>query len=286
MGDATTLLFGLDGFRVVSVSGKQEVSRDLERHVVVEGLEAEQACPDCGLLSASVHSRRQRRIKDVPHGCRPLRLWLDQRRWPVGSRRLPAVGHSLRAASRSGPVPVALRLRSSSSGRGSPRRGPPQTSPGVRGVVVVGQHGADPQGGVDDRFRRRACGCSGSMRRERVGAVAAGRARLAPLGPVDDLVRRPRPGWAARAGPGPVRCQRPRLACIAQQRDPRWHRGRRGRSVRAVRRRAARRPPAHDARGRSLAPAPAGEPDAHSGPAAPHAAGPRPPRTPSRWSGI
>jgi hypothetical protein len=286
MGDATTLLFGLDGFRVVSVSGKQEVSRDLERHVVVEGLEAEQACPDCGLLSASVHSRRQRRIKDVPHGCRPLRLWLDQRRWPVGSRRLPAVGHSLRAASRSGRVPVALRLREQFERAGFASTRAAADVARVRGVVVVGQHGADRQGGVDDRFRRRACGCSGSMRRRARRCVAAGRARLAPLGRVDDLVRRARPGWAARAGPGPVRCQRPRLACIAQQRDPRWHRGRRGRSVRAVRRRAARRPPARDARGRSLAPAPAGESDAHSGPAAPHAAGPRPPRTPSRWSGI
>ena len=86
MGDATTLLFGLDGFQVVSVSGKQEHGSDLERHVVVEGLEGEQACPDCGVLSASVHSRRQRRIKDLPHGRRPLRLWWDQRRWACRER--------------------------------------------------------------------------------------------------------------------------------------------------------------------------------------------------------
>jgi transposase len=86
MGDATTLLFGLDGFRVVSVSGRRGEGQDLERHVVVEGLEGEQACPDCGVLSASVHSRRQRRIKDVPHGRRPLRLWWDQRRWACRER--------------------------------------------------------------------------------------------------------------------------------------------------------------------------------------------------------
>ncbi len=81
MGDATTLLFGLDGFRVVSVSSRQDDGQDLERHVVVEGLQGEQGCPDCGVLSGSVHSRRQRRIKDLPHGRRPLRLWWDQRRW-------------------------------------------------------------------------------------------------------------------------------------------------------------------------------------------------------------
>ncbi len=86
MGDATTLLFGLDGFRVVSVSSWQEEGQDLERHVVVEGFEGEQACPDCGVLSASVHSRRQRRIKDLPHGRRPLRLWWDQRRWACRER--------------------------------------------------------------------------------------------------------------------------------------------------------------------------------------------------------
>ncbi len=81
MGDATTLLFGLDGFRVVSVSGKQQDGSELERHVVVEGVDAEQACPDCGVLSGSVHSRRQRRIKDLPHGRRPSRLEWDQNRW-------------------------------------------------------------------------------------------------------------------------------------------------------------------------------------------------------------
>ncbi len=77
MGDATTLLFGLDGFRVVSVSGEQQDGQDLERHVVVEGLVGEQACTDCGALSGSVRSGRRRRVKDLPHGPRPLRLEWD-----------------------------------------------------------------------------------------------------------------------------------------------------------------------------------------------------------------
>ncbi len=64
MGDATTLLFGLDGFRVVSVTrerthderrGEQHVVE--VRQVVVEGVEDEQACPDCGVLWGKVPHR-------------------------------------------------------------------------------------------------------------------------------------------------------------------------------------------------------------------------------------
>ena len=85
MGDATTLLFGLDGFRVVSVAQQQEHEVD-GREVVVEGVEDEQGCPDCGVLSGKVHSRRRRRLKDLPHGRRPLRVWWDQRRWACRER--------------------------------------------------------------------------------------------------------------------------------------------------------------------------------------------------------
>ena len=85
MGDATTLLFGLDGFRVVSVAQQHE--HEVEgREVVVEGVGGEQACPDCGVLSGSVHSRKLRRVKDLPHGRRPLRVWWDQRRWACRER--------------------------------------------------------------------------------------------------------------------------------------------------------------------------------------------------------
>ena len=99
MGDATTLLFGLDGFRVVSVSEDDEHADD-GRRVVVEGVEDEQACPDCGVLSGKVHARKLRRVKDLPHGRRPLRLW-HQRRWACRERG--AAGAPLpRPASRSG----------------------------------------------------------------------------------------------------------------------------------------------------------------------------------------
>ena len=45
-----------------------------------------QACPDCGVLSASVYGRKVGVVKDLPHGCRPLRLCWDQRRWACRER--------------------------------------------------------------------------------------------------------------------------------------------------------------------------------------------------------
>jgi len=80
MGDATTLLFGLEGFRVVTVTREQEHETAV-RTVVVEGVQSQLACLDCGALSTKVHAHKLRRVKDVPHGARPVRLWWDQRRW-------------------------------------------------------------------------------------------------------------------------------------------------------------------------------------------------------------
>ena len=56
------------------------------RRVVIEGVEDEQGCPDCGVLSGAVHARKLRRIKDLPHGTRPLRVLWDQRRWACRER--------------------------------------------------------------------------------------------------------------------------------------------------------------------------------------------------------
>ncbi len=110
MGDATTVLFGLDGFRVVTVTREHVHDRqhdDGVREVVVEGLEGEQACPDCGVVSGAVHGRKLRPVKDLPHGRRPLRLWWDQpcpqlRRRRSGRRFGPVVA---RAVERSCPAP-------------------------------------------------------------------------------------------------------------------------------------------------------------------------------------
>lgn len=77
MEDATTVLFALAGFRVVSV----EIGGDGGRVVTVVGVDNVQGCPSCGVLTSAVHARRTRRVKDLPHGRDPLRLRWCQRRF-------------------------------------------------------------------------------------------------------------------------------------------------------------------------------------------------------------
>jgi len=86
MDDATTALFDLDEFTVVSVLRDDDGDVRGGRDVVVQGVEAEQACPSCGVFSGAVHARRTRRVKDVRHGRRGLRLFWDQRRWACRER--------------------------------------------------------------------------------------------------------------------------------------------------------------------------------------------------------
>ena len=163
MGEATTLLFGLDGFRVVSVAQQHEHEVG-GREVVVEGVVEKQACPDCGVLSGSVHSRRLRRIKDLPHGRRPLRVCWDQRRWACRERAC----RRRTCAETSGQVGAGQRLTrrlreqleravSGVDPLGVGRR------PGVRRVVVVGE----PRAGGEGRGHDRAGACWGADARGR-----------------------------------------------------------------------------------------------------------------------
>ena len=68
------------GCRALSGKPREQDERDVRepgkgvREVVVEGLEGEQACPDCGVLSGTVHACKIWRIKDLPHGHWPLRV--------------------------------------------------------------------------------------------------------------------------------------------------------------------------------------------------------------------
>ncbi len=77
MTDGTTLLFALPGFRVLEVS----LEPDGGRLVLVETLVGEGFCPSCGVLSRSVKDRPTRRVKDLPHGLVPLRVWVRKRRY-------------------------------------------------------------------------------------------------------------------------------------------------------------------------------------------------------------
>jgi len=62
MDESTSLLFGLEEFRVVDV---QRVDAGSVR-VVIETVGGEAACADCGLVSSRVKDRPVKRVKDLP----------------------------------------------------------------------------------------------------------------------------------------------------------------------------------------------------------------------------
>lgn len=153
MGDATRLLFGLGGSRVVSVTRKHDSGEqhDGAREVVVEGMQPEQACCDCGVLSGAVHGRKLRLLKDLPHGRRPLRLRWDQRRWAwreVLCRRRTFAETSVQiGAGRRLTLRLREQLQQAVSGS---TRSAEDVSREYGVPVVVGQHHAGRQGRRDD----------------------------------------------------------------------------------------------------------------------------------------
>ena len=76
MDDPTSLLFGLESFRVV------DVVRVADRmvQVVVETVEQQGICPDCGTASARVKQRPLVRIRDLPVADQQVTLWWRKRR--------------------------------------------------------------------------------------------------------------------------------------------------------------------------------------------------------------
>lgn len=106
MGDGRSLLFGLDGFQVVSV-----IRSPLGvRIVVIEGVADEQACPACGVLSSRVHAGWLQSVKDLPYRA-PLLVRWNRRRFacdePTCRRRtFSEVSEQLRPRRR-----LTLRLR-------------------------------------------------------------------------------------------------------------------------------------------------------------------------------
>jgi transposase len=86
MEDATTLLFDLPGFRVVSC---QETPPDGRRAVVMQSAD-EHACPRCGaLVDGRPYDVRESRIKDLPMGHRPLEVIWRKRRYRCAERGCP-----------------------------------------------------------------------------------------------------------------------------------------------------------------------------------------------------
>jgi transposase len=82
MIDRTTLPFGLPGFRLLNVT----LNPDGGRLVLVESVTTDGGCPPCGVMSSRIKERRICRLKDLPHGTVPLRLWVCKRRFVCAQR--------------------------------------------------------------------------------------------------------------------------------------------------------------------------------------------------------
>ena len=76
MDDPTSLLFGLDGFRVVDVVRID--NRVIQ--VVIETVESSWPCPACGTHSSQVKHRPVVQVKDLPASGQQVLLWWRKRR--------------------------------------------------------------------------------------------------------------------------------------------------------------------------------------------------------------
>jgi transposase len=86
VSDATSLLFDLPGFRVVSC---EEDDTGVRRVVVMQTAD-EHACPRCGVLVGDKpYDLRELRIKDLPMGHRRLEVVWRKRRYRCRERRCP-----------------------------------------------------------------------------------------------------------------------------------------------------------------------------------------------------
>jgi len=89
VSDATSLLYDLPGFRVVScqetMSGPEKGSADPTRRLVVMQVADEHGCPRCGVLvGGKPYDVRESRIKDLPVGHRPPQVVWRKRRYRCG----------------------------------------------------------------------------------------------------------------------------------------------------------------------------------------------------------
>ena len=103
--DDATRLFGLEGFRVVSVAPEEQNVR----RVVVETVDVSAGCPGCGVISTRVKDRPFRQIKDLPASGQRVALWWRKRRLICSEttcakrsfvERVDAIGHRGRMTER------------------------------------------------------------------------------------------------------------------------------------------------------------------------------------------
>ena len=102
MSDRTSLLFALPAFRVLKVS----LEPDGGRRVLVESVAVEGGCPGCGVLSGLIKDRPTSRVKDLPHGVVPLRVWVRKRRFLCAEGACPRRSFT----ETSGQLPARARL--------------------------------------------------------------------------------------------------------------------------------------------------------------------------------
>ncbi len=86
MSDATSLLYDLPGFRVVSceetLTEPEDGSEEPARRVVVMQAADEHGCPRCGVLvGGKPYDVRESTIKDLPMGHRPPQVVWRKRRY-------------------------------------------------------------------------------------------------------------------------------------------------------------------------------------------------------------
>ena len=84
--DAASILFNLPGYRVVSAA---PASGDQPRRVIIETIEAEGACPACGVFSAKVQARPVQHVKDVSCGGDRLDVLVRKRRYVCAESDCP-----------------------------------------------------------------------------------------------------------------------------------------------------------------------------------------------------
>lgn len=77
MDDRTTLLFALSDFRVLDVTREP----DGVRVVLAESIAEQGGCPGCGVMSGVIKERPTSRVKDLPYGPVPLRVYVRKRRF-------------------------------------------------------------------------------------------------------------------------------------------------------------------------------------------------------------
>src|SRR5664280_1560606 len=249
MGDGTTLLFGLDRFRVASVT-RSPIG---VRQVLIEGASQEQACPNCGVFSTRVHSRWIQRVKDLPYGA-PVEVSWDKRRFGCDEGSCPRRTFTEVSAQLGRRRRLTLRLR---------HRLEAAVSRGPRSVADVAREYAVSWWSANQALIDRAADVLGpapaGVRLLGVDETRVRRVRwlLEDSGetqrPVDDQLRRPRPGsprWPARAGSGALRRGGDRLAGPTEPGVPGRHRGGGDRPECAVRRRPPPDPDRRPARRR------------------------------------